>query len=214
MITLPLKTKRLIRIIANSILLAFSIAGPLWYYIFLFNSGLVNNPVSHAYFTVWSNIVMIISSATSLVFNIKVYRNPDYKVPVIVCGFKFSSTNAVFLTFLTTVVYLAPTVSNPVEVLFTDYNIFMHLVTPITAILIFVLLEHEIKYPWWGSFTGLIQVIIYGTHYMIRVLIFHQYKYDVYTFVSSYNQVSQTYDVHLERAPLAIFIMLTGAYLL
>lgn len=91
------------------------------------------------------------------------------EVPRWIWTLKYIGTAAVTLTMVTVFVYLAPLVGKGwAERLLKGADLYMHLVTPLLAILSFCLLERRgMSFLW--SLWGLLPVALYGPHYLYRI---------------------------------------------
>lgn len=91
------------------------------------------------------------------------------EVPRWIWTLKYIGTVAVTITMTTVFVYLAPLVGKDwAERLLKGGDLYMHLVTPLLAILSFCLLEKRgMSFLW--SLWGLLPVALYGPHYLYRI---------------------------------------------
>ena len=121
------------------------------------------------FFTVDSNILAGICSLIMLFFNIKRIKNVDTPVPKGFQLFKFAGTVAVTLTFITVVAFLGPTMGY--ELMFEGPCLYMHLTTPILAIITFCVFEAGDRLSAKQALTGVIPTIIYGAVYFTMVII-------------------------------------------
>ena len=92
-------------------------------------------------------------------------------VPQWVWMFKYIGTASVTVTMLTVFLFLAPSVGKDWYgvLLKGANNLFMHLVIPLLAIVSFCLLEKR-GMTFAESLWGLLPVIVYGQHYIYRIL--------------------------------------------
>lgn len=130
------------------------------------------------YFTVQSNILAGLSALVSIIFILIKKDKPKWLVIV-----KFVTTNMVFLTFMTCIIYLGPLVGY--LVIFSGTNFYMHLVVPLLAIFQFIFDEQKIDFKRSYVFFATIPMIIYGIGYfgnLIAVNGFGDYRYDFYGF--------------------------------
>jgi len=92
-------------------------------------------------------------------------------VPRWVWTLKYIGTAGVTVTMLTVFLFLAPGAGKDwYQVLLKGAsNLFMHLLTPLLAILSFCLPEKRgMSFPW--SLWGMLPVLVYGQHYLYRIL--------------------------------------------
>ena len=92
-------------------------------------------------------------------------------VPQWVWILKYIGTAAVTVTMLTVILFLAPSVGkNWYEVLLKGpSNLFMHLLTPLLAIVSFCVFEKR-GMSFAQSLWGLLPLVVYGPHYLYRVV--------------------------------------------
>ena len=84
-------------------------------------------------------------------------------------GLKYVGTAAVTVTMLTVLLFLGPTSGN-FRALLTGRDLFMHLITPVLALVSFCGFERRgLDFP--GLLTGMIPVAVYGAHYTWRILL-------------------------------------------
>ena len=135
--------------------------------------------VAFKYFTVQSNIFMAVTSAISLYF---LFKKKDH--PTWLSILKLVSTTSVGLTFTTVMIYLAPLMG--IWLVFQGANLYMHLITPVLAMILYALFEPKNQFCFKHVFFGLIPVVIYGLMYLTLVAVFNDYGniegYDWYAF--------------------------------
>ena len=135
------------------------------------------------YYTVDSNILMGI---VSLIYII--YLKKDKEIPKSIYILKLISTVGVTLTLTVVLFYLIPVFGKRFYILFTNANLFYHLLTPLLSIITFTKFEKTNKLSLKHSFLGIITMVIYAIFYVTNVLI-HTHngkvstKYDWYYFV-------------------------------
>ena len=120
--------------------------------------------VAFRFFTCQSNVLC---AAAALLTAIAAMTGT---VPRWIWTLKYIGTVAVTITMVTVFVYLAPLVGKDwVKRLLGGADLYMHLVTPLLAILSFCLLEKRgMSFPW--SLWGMVPVAVYGPHYLYRIL--------------------------------------------
>ena len=118
------------------------------------------------YFTCQSNIFC---AATALLTAVALLAGNEV-VPRAVWTLKYIGTAAVTVTMLTVFIYLWPMVGKGgLKRLLGGSDLFMHLITPLLAILSFCLTEKQgMTFP--QSLWGLLPLILYGPLYIYRVL--------------------------------------------
>lgn len=153
-------------IVANTIIVLLMITA----IIMMFNINVAalseaNKWANFKYFTVLSNVYMGIASAISLFYLIfKKYNYPNWLITL-----KLSGTVSVFITFITTMLYLAPLMGFwPVM---QGANFIMHLVLPLSALFTYIFFEPKLKTPLWHFIFGMAPVSIYGIIYLINVAV-------------------------------------------
>ena len=121
------------------------------------------------YYTILSNVFCAISCLGVLFFNIKSLGSERLEMPLPILILKFAGTVAVSVTFLVVITFLGPTIGY--GKMFSGANIFMHCLNAIAALAGFLLFERGIAFPKKKLFWGMASVFIYGTLYLIMVLI-------------------------------------------
>ncbi|MCR5612037.1 MAG: hypothetical protein K6F68_09465 [Clostridiales bacterium] len=136
----------------------------------------VRNEKCFEYFTVDSNILAAITSAVMIVFNIMSFSKGGFAAPMWALVFKLVGATAVGLTFLVVVTMLAPFAEKGFFSLFEGSSFFMHFLTPVLAMLSFVLFEGGMRIGFINILFALIPTIIYAVVYFIMVLIVGEEK--------------------------------------
>ena len=121
------------------------------------------------YFTVQSNIFSGVSACISLIYLI--FKKDKYPTWVVIL--KLISTTCLTLTFLTVLGYLAPLMG--IWLVFQGANLYMHLIIPVTAILVFIFIEPsvELKFKW--NLFSIIPSGTYGIFYIVCVSAFNDF---------------------------------------
>ncbi len=115
------------------------------------------------YFTVQSNVLCAASCLLSAIFGI------GGEIPEKIWLLKYIGTAAVTVTMLTVFLFLAPSIGKDgLKVLLGSVSdFFMHLVTPVAAIVSFCLLEKRgMSFP--VTLLGMLPVVLYGIQYIRR----------------------------------------------
>ena len=116
------------------------------------------------YFTCQSNVLC---AAVALITAVAALSG---SVPEWVWILKYIGTAAVTVTMLTVLFFLAPSVGKDwVQVLLKGPDLFMHLLTPLAAIVSFCVLEKR-GMSFAQSLLGLLPVLLYGPLYLYRIL--------------------------------------------
>ena len=142
------------------------------------------------FFTVDSNILMGITSGIFIFYSIKALKNKEYEIPKSIYLLKLVSTTAVTITFLVVFCYLGQISRGGIRSTLLNSNLFFHLFIPVLSIISFIFFERNDKLSAKNALTGILPTLIYGTFYLIIVLIHTQNGkvspiYDWYWFVQS-----------------------------
>ena len=132
------------------------------------------------YFTVLSNLFSAVACAVYLVVGITAIGS----LPSWLIVLKLMSATTVTLTLLTVLAFLGPRMGW--KPMFSGGNLWLHLVLPLLAILDCCLFVPTEALPFWTTFLPLIPVFMYGTWYVIIVVVHGPKKdgvvYDFYGF--------------------------------
>ena len=123
------------------------------------------------YFTTDSNILAALTSAVTVVFNVMGLVKGELFVPAWAEALKLVGTAAVTLTLIVVVTMLAPFAEEGYFSLFKGVCFFMHLSTPLLAIVTFSLLEASNRLGYILILPALIPTVIYAVVYFVMVLI-------------------------------------------
>lgn len=130
------------------------------------------------FFTVDSNVMCGIGAIISLIYLI---INKNYHKWVVL--FKLAATVSLFLTFMVVLFYLVPMFGFSTQ--YSDANAFMHLLTPLLAMVQFILIEPKKDIKFLENIYGVIPMFVYGIFYITNVAIHDGYgtfDYDWYYF--------------------------------
>ena len=127
------------------------------------------------YFTVDSNILCGIASLM-VILSFMFSNTPKW----VVC-LKLMATTAVTITFLVVMFMLGPAMGY--KLMFMGANIYMHLLTPILAIISFIFFDPIKSIKGKDNFYSVIPVFIYGSFYLYNVVIKKSW-FDFYGFNS------------------------------
>ena len=121
-------------------------------------------------------------------FGCAVYRliKKEMALPKTLFLIKIIALADITITFLTTALYLAPSIGSIWWRLYINNNIFNHFLTPLMAIVTFILLEEYVEANWKDCFFSLIPLALYGVFYIINV----------YTHLTPEGKTSLTYDIY------------------
>lgn len=204
------KTKKIFNVISlilNLLIFAFTAYAVSTFYTGTGSGNMtVQGTQSFRFFTVDSNILAAVMSAVMLVYNIKRIKNINAEIPQAVRLIKFMSTVAVTLTMITACFFLSTVYS--LETMISGSCFFLHLITPLLAIFACTVFEADRKMSFKQMLSGLVPTIVYGTVYVIMVLILGKANggwEDFYSFNSGILE---------NKWYLSIFIMLFGTFLI
>lgn len=159
------------------------------------------------FYTVDSNIFVGIASLILIVYECLYLRGKIKDIPKYVYVIKYIGTVAVSLTFLVTLLYLAPMFGDKFILLYLNSNLFFHLIVPLLSFISFAFFE-KIKLNFKYTFYGVSTMLVYGIYYGINAYV-HQIdgivpaEYDWYGFVRG--GISSMYIVYI-----AMFIITYG----
>ncbi len=131
------------------------------------------------YFTVLSNIFIGLVGLALIVFNVKNLIKDENNIPKVLEIIKYVASSAVGVTMLTVIFFLGPT--QGFEIMYKSINLFMHLISPLLAILSFVILEGKPNKKFYVTAFSILPVLIYGAVYLFNVLVFGTWN-DFYGF--------------------------------
>ena len=133
-------------------------------FVLLFVSGDFSGDV-FKFFTVQSNLFVFLTSIVGIALylfsyvKVKDYVKPIYQI------IRMVSVACVGITFTMVVIFLRP--ANPNFPWFANYNLFMHCLTPIFAMVSFMFLEYAPKMKFRYFFAPIIAIFLYGTFYVL-----------------------------------------------
>lgn len=130
----------------------------------------INGLEAFKYFTVESNIMMGIIALVFFLFEIRIVRKRDKRIPTWIYDLKLIFTVGVTLTMLTTVFFLAPTTPFGYFSMFKNANLFYHFLTPVLSIITFLFFEGTNKIRFRYTFVGVVPMILYAIFYVWNVI--------------------------------------------
>lgn len=171
----------------------------------------VSNIKAFKYFTVDSNVFAGIISLVMMIVHVLIAKGKLSTIPKPVQFLKLAATTGVTLTMLVTALFLAP-FQFGFFALFTDSNLFLHLLIPLLCIITFVFFEPA-EIPAAKTFVGVIPMLIYAVFYTTNIIVHLEngqtsQTYDWYGFLS--NGVDTVWIV----APLILAVTWTLALLI
>ena len=117
-----------------------------------------------------------------------IYRiiKKESKLPKILFLLKIIALADVTITFVITAFYLSPHLGASWWRLYINNNIFNHFITPLMAVLTFILLEEYVELDWRYCFYSLVPLSMYAIFYVSNV----------YTHLTPEGKTSLTYDIY------------------
>lgn len=167
-----LKTSIILNII-NVIFIIFATIVMLCDFHFMTESNILDFPGVNdfQFFTVDSNILLGIASIVFIVYEILVIKNKEQDIPRWVRLFKYVATVATSLTMIIVVLFLGPVAPTGYFSLFVNGNLFFHFLCPLLGMITLLCFENSKAYKFKELFLGLLPTVIYGTYYLINVLV-------------------------------------------
>lgn len=210
-----IRLQNLLSLVCNLLIVVFTIHA-FWYN---FRTDVIRDEFWFGYsgihslrfFTVLSNLFVMLAAAIMLVYNFKNVIGDKYVFPRWAVAVKFVATTAVAVTFVTVVVFLAPAyaiIGKGYFKMFVNNNLFMHLLTPLLAIFSFVFFEHVPKLKFSKVWLTLIPTALYSVVYFVMVVLVTEENggwIDFYNF---------TFGGHNWAIPLSAIGMLLMTFLL
>ncbi len=135
------------------------------------------------FFTVDSNVLMGVASLIFLPFLILKMLGKEIKKTLLLSVAKFVATIGVVLTFLTVILFLG-FIFGYVS-MFKGPNLYMHLITPLLAMIDFMFFDPISEIPFRFTFFGVVPMTIYGICYITNIAVHNGYgdtNYDWYMF--------------------------------
>ncbi len=160
-------------------------------------------------FTVDSNLLLCIFSGIILVYQIMILVKKREDIPYFAYILKFIGTVGTTLTLLTVIFYLSPVLGSNWWMLFTNTNLFYHLVCPVIGIVSFLFFENDFELSLKKCFIGIIPMLIYSSYYIINA----------YSHLDENGKIKEGYDVygfasHGIPASIIVSIMMVASTLL
>lgn len=119
------------------------------------------------YYTNLSNLFLGIVSAISIPYIIKSIRKKEDAIPTWLSILKLVSVTATTMTAFIVITILVPATS--FFSMYRDIRLVTHAISPILALVSFLVVEKHVIYRWIWSLFGSITVLVYGTIYAILV---------------------------------------------
>lgn len=163
------------------------------------------------YYTVDSNILVGIVSLILIIYEYKLINKKIDKIPKKIYLLKFMGTAGITLTFLTTLLFLAPQYG--FYAMYNNTNLLFHLIVPLLSLISYIVFEkYDNKYKY--SVLGIVPMFIYSIFYTVNVIIHLDegtMKYDIYGFLkgdinNAYIVLPSIYLVSLLISVVLIFL--------
>lgn len=122
-------------------------------------------------FTVDSNVLLGVACVPIIVYEILHYIGKIEKIPLFLYVLKLIATSATTLTFLTVTLFFCPLMGANFWMLYTNNNLFFHLIIPVMAIICFIFFEYEKEIKFIHTLYGLIPAGIYSIYYTVNLLV-------------------------------------------
>ena len=164
------KITNIISLIMNSLVIIFTGLSFIQFFVsFDGDQQFVIGWYSLEYFTVLSNLFVAFTCIPFVVFNILNIKNDTNNFSTVAQIFKYVACVAVGVTALTVIFFLGP--KQGFGIMYKSVNLFLHLITPILAIASYCFFEGNPKLKFLVTCFSPITVFVYGTVYLINVLI-------------------------------------------
>ena len=185
--------KNKVSLILNSLIVLFVTAATIMMFAGIRFTGnelvLESNSVKmFRFFTVDSNILVGIAAIIMIIFEVKLMKKSIKKIPTWVYILKELATVSVAVTFFVTALFLGPTIPTGYLSLYTNSNLFYHLIVPVLSMVSYVAFEkYDNKYVY--SFYGMLPTVIYSLYYFLNIMLHLDkgvvsMKYDFYNFLN------------------------------
>ena len=150
-------------------------------------------------FTGLSNIFIGLVCLTCALYRI-IKRERELSKPLFVL--KIIALADITITLVVTAFYLAPHLGASWWRLYINNNIFNHLLTPLVAIITFILLEKYVELDWRYCFYSFVPLSLYGVFYIINV----------YTHLTPEGKTSLDYDIYgfCRFGPFVLILFMIG----
>ena len=119
-------------------------------------------------FTVQSNLLMGLAALIMLVFEFGFASGKIGEIPPAVYAIKLALTSGVTLTFFVVLIFLAPNVKEGYFSVFTNTNLFYHLMLPVISIISFLFFENTKTIKFSQTIWGLAHLILYMVFYLVN----------------------------------------------
>ena len=110
----------------------------------------------------------------------------EMTLPAYLLLIKIIALADITITFVITATYLAPSIGSSWWRLYINNNIFNHFLTPLLAVITFLILERYREFSWKYCFLSLVPLLLYGVLYLTNV----------YTHLTPEGKTDLTYDIY------------------
>lgn len=210
------KRSKIIECAFNFIVFAFVMTG--WMMMLIGGSSLALSSEglgSLKYFTVLSNLFVGVTSLISAIYGLVSLLKHEEKMPLWMMVIHFSAVTSVTITFLVVICFLSPVAQINGQgyfVMFKGANLFLHLFSPLFAIINWIFFGHNPKISAKSVSFCIVPVLLYGIFYVLNYYLH---------FVSSEIEGSSNYDWYGfmgEGSPLHVIVLIlafiVGSFLL
>ena len=117
-----------------------------------------------------------------------IYRiiKKEITLPAYLLLIKIIALADITITFVITATYLAPSIGSSWWRLYINNNLFNHFLTPLLAVITFLILERYREFSWKYCFLSLVPLLLYGVLYLTNV----------YTHLTPEGKTDLTYDIY------------------
>lgn len=193
----------LLTVVFNAALVACEAFSLIWFFFFNENSWMY----SLKPYTIQSNILIGVASLVTLVFAIISLVKGRQIAPKAILIIKYVCVSAISVTMITVLVFLGPTMGY--DLMFAGPSLFLHLISPILAIVSFIFFEVDMKIKWRFTWLSMAPVVLYACYYVSMV--FAEGKSaDFYGFAYGPDDTSINY----LRMTISLVAMFAGSYVL
>lgn len=202
--------KKIVDIILNTVIIISIIGAVIWYYIPGHIDALGSSGIkSFRYFTTDSNILIAIASCIWVVTEIKMIGNKQIEIPKWIRILRYAATTAGALTLFEVLLFMSPLAFyhgglRGVLRCYEDNVFVLHFLAPLLMIISFIFSDKEYKPNKKESLIALIPMAVYGTVYLVMVVILKQWP-DFYQF---------TFHGRYEVVPVVIVVIFIATYIM
>jgi len=179
------KVLRYFRYYGNIALFGLTVFSIIWVFVSVNEFG-SDQPLK--YYTVLSNLLCGICSAVCIPFSFLLLNKENKTYEKIVYLFQYIGTVGVALTFLVVMFFLGPNFG--FDMMLSSYNLFLHLIDPVLAILLFVFSTLSYRRNFLEPLYAIPPSLLYGFFYVTLYL--NNLSTDFYQFFAGGNNVPLT----------------------